>query len=298
MMTMVTVVKMTVEAWIAVKDNPKQRDTARHAQKAVNKHLKEVAATQSVVAAAQVLGGEMYKLDGHTRSLLWSDGRLARPSHVDVMVYPCATIEEAIALYDTFDNPGAVDTTADALHSAFRLAGYTPQSGLLKEGGVVTAFRLLHWSAHCLVQLVAYWREELIALDRLGLTKKSLNSAGIATSLLAVREYGQRGLEFVSKVATNDGIRIEGKSCGVDEACRLLLEKKGKVRSSTPAQRIIASKLMGCCVRWMANRMSDRASKSVDLSAWMTEHDIWSVSEIARGERGRRYVGKVVDDDE
>lgn len=295
---MVTVVKMTVDAWIAVKDNPKQRDTERHAQRAINKHLKEASVTHGVVAAAQVLGGEMYKLDGHTRALLWSDGRLAKPSHVEVMVFPCQNIDEVIRLYDTFDNPGAVDTTPDALHSAFRLAGHIPKSGLLKEGGVCTAFRILHWhTTPHLVQVVAYWRNELIAIDKLEMHKKSLNSAGIAMAMLAIREYGDRGIEFVVKMATNDGIRIEGKSCGVDEACRLLLEKKGKSRAGTPVQRAMTSRLMGCCVRWMSGRMSDRASKAVDLSAWMTEHEIWSISEIVRGERWSRKAGKGATDE-
>lgn len=282
---MATMIKMTVEAWVAVKDNPKQRDTERHAGKAVNKHLKEIAPAQSVVHAAQLLGGEMYKLDGHTRALLWSDGRLARPASVNVVVYPCATIDDVISMYDQFDSPGAADTTPDALHSAFRLAGHIPKSGLLKEGAVVSAFRLLHHSIPNLIPMVQYWLPELIHLDSLMLSRKDMASSGIAVALLVIRVYGDQGLEFISKLAINDGMRVDGKSCGVDEASRLAAEQRAKRLWAQKDMRVLATRMLGCCIRWISNRMSDRATKAIDIGTFMTEHDIWSLSEILRGER-------------
>lgn len=283
-------IKMTVDAWVSVADNPKQRDTARHAQKAVNKHLKSSSPVQSVVHAGKLPTGEMFKIDGHTRALLWSENRLAKPSHVDVVVYPCADIAEVIALYDAFDNPTAADSTPDNLHSAFRLAGHLPQCDLLKEGAVVSALRLLHWSVPNLVPVVAYWIEEFVALDKLGLSRKTFACHGIAAALLILREYGEAGERFIIKVAANDGYRADGKSCGVDEACRLLLEAKGKSRQPAAVQRALVGKLVACCTRWLNGRMSERTTKGVDISQWMTQHDIWSITEIMRGQRSTRRM--------
>src|ERR1039458_8260474 len=48
------------------------------------------------------LNGQVYKVDGHTRSLLWMTGALPDPEFVFATVYRCKTREELNALYATF----------------------------------------------------------------------------------------------------------------------------------------------------------------------------------------------------
>lgn len=63
--------KMSLHQWLQVPDNPRQRDTIRHATKAAKDHLSEPSLTHLEVSAAELPNGELLKLDGHTRSYLW-----------------------------------------------------------------------------------------------------------------------------------------------------------------------------------------------------------------------------------
>ena len=75
----VVIKRMGVRQWVNVPDNPRQRDTVRHANKAKRKHLKEADEAHGIVFAAMLDGEITWKLDGHTRAYLWDTGELELP---------------------------------------------------------------------------------------------------------------------------------------------------------------------------------------------------------------------------
>ena len=85
---------MLPEEWFTVPDCPIQRDTKRHADKASKSHLKQQSSAQWIVHMATLPDGRCFKVDGHTRSLLWEEGRLPVPEFLHVMVHPCQSLPE------------------------------------------------------------------------------------------------------------------------------------------------------------------------------------------------------------
>src|SRR5260370_461566 len=62
-------IELTVAEWLEIPDNPRQRDTERHLQRA--KHLMTPAPTHRRVAMAQATTDDRrWKLDGHTRAII------------------------------------------------------------------------------------------------------------------------------------------------------------------------------------------------------------------------------------
>lgn len=115
--------EMTVDGWIALLDHPRQRDTERQSTKS---HWKLARRARGPIAESHrwVIGAELdgvlYKVDGHTRALLWQQGKLQDPKTVYATIYRCKTREELLALYETFDSQGAVEKQQDRLTGAIR----------------------------------------------------------------------------------------------------------------------------------------------------------------------------------
>src|SRR4029077_6653573 len=78
-------IEMSVADWIQVAPNPRQRDTEKHARKA--KHLMTPQPTHRRVSMAMTPDGRKWKLDGHTRALLWSRNQVERPESLNVSVF-------------------------------------------------------------------------------------------------------------------------------------------------------------------------------------------------------------------
>jgi len=116
-------VQMPVETWLDLPDHPRGRDTARHARKREWALLRTargpVLESLRWVSAAEV-GGEVWKVDGHARALLWKEGRLLRPDSVFARVFRCQSREELYELYSTFDHPAAAETVFDRVSGAYR----------------------------------------------------------------------------------------------------------------------------------------------------------------------------------
>lgn len=225
--------KMSVADWIAVQDNPIQRDTERHASKA--KHLLTPSPTHAHVSAAKLPDGTLIKLDGHTRALLWARNAVPRPPHVECAVIPVKTIAEAKDLYTHFDSKDAVETATDKISGGFRDIGFEPKSGLLKSGQVGSALRIA-WivvygyskekTAKNTYQMVNEFAEEILALDDLELGKRAAFGGIIAAFLLSYRKYGEECLPFWRAVFGNAGTKINGQMDAVQALNELMLNRK------------------------------------------------------------------------
>jgi len=137
-------IEMDVDDFIKIKGNPSQRDTEHHAIKAKKKHLSKFHPSHVRVAIA-ILGSIKYKLDGHTRALLWDAGELKAPEIVYVDVFKVETKDELSSLYLTFDNKDATETVADQISGAIRFMGIDNMNKhFSRNAGIRTAALLVN----------------------------------------------------------------------------------------------------------------------------------------------------------
>jgi len=216
----ITKIEMDTDTFIKIQDNPIQRDTVNHAKKAVKRHLKEYTEPQRVVAIAQLTGSKKrWKVDGHTRSLLWDSGKLKAPTTVYVTVYHISNEEELIELYSHFDNKDAAETRQDQLTGALN---YLKISGISRmrthKLGILSAITLIdralkrsNEDATVLVRISPY-KKELTALLEQGWmynTKQGqpgTPSCVTGTFLILSKLYGNDCLGFWSGYNTGKGM--------------------------------------------------------------------------------------------
>jgi hypothetical protein len=131
-------VEMSVDAWIELADHPRRRDTERHIRKPEWELLLRTARGPVLemlrwVVAGQV-GDQVWKVDGHSRALLWANGSLPRPKSVFAKVFRCDSRDALFDLYSTFDHPAAAETLFDRVSGAYHQYQLTLKSERLKNG--------------------------------------------------------------------------------------------------------------------------------------------------------------------
>jgi hypothetical protein len=124
LMTLPKIRTMTIAEWIDVPTNPAQR---HHAGRRAA-HLDRLEPAHLTVSAAELPDGSLVKLDGHTRAYKWqkAPGLFPPQQILNVQVFPVDGIQGAIDLYRRFDSKEAVETSADEIASALRLAALDP----------------------------------------------------------------------------------------------------------------------------------------------------------------------------
>jgi hypothetical protein len=205
--------EISVDQWGKFLDNPRQRDTERHAKAALQKHLKEYNQRQAQVDAGVLPDGTIYKLDGHTRALVWERGQLKQPPVLFCTFWPCRDIEEVKSLYDTFDSQGAVETSSDKIAGAKREHNLVFKSPILKGDkftyALKTATATLHSPNHAkslsTPELVGMWIPELHLLDTLNAKPATFPTGLMASALISFRRYGDRILPFWKAYAERRG---------------------------------------------------------------------------------------------
>lgn len=269
-----TTLKMCVSDWIKVRDNPIQRDTERHAQKA--KHLLTPLPTHAIVFAAKLPNGDLIKLDGHTRALLWKRNQAKHPPHVDVNVIPVESIERAIELYKTFDSRDALETATDKVSGGFRQAGFKPESGLLSSGSITSALKLawvgVHgWAmekrARDVYAMVDEFSAEILALDELGLGKGAAPSGVIAAFILSYRKHDVAILPFWRGVFADGGTKQDGEMDAIEAVCRLMLERRGSYGGKAGTD--LCARALMAVEKWLNGEMLVIAPRPVDITSYI-----------------------------
>ena len=127
-------VQISLEEFITMRDAPVQRNTEKRAKMAKNNHLKFPSIRHSEVNFAETPDGTRYKLDGHTRALLWERGELVPLfDTLFATVYYVNSMKEIEDLYYTFDNVVTSEDSSDRLYGWMRQAGLAPQSAYIKN---------------------------------------------------------------------------------------------------------------------------------------------------------------------
>lgn len=257
-------IKMTPQQWHAVLPNPRQRDTEGRASRAL--HLRASHPTHSIVFAAELPGGDLVKLDGHTRGYMWVNGMTSPvPSAVDVHVIPAKSMAQAKEMYGHFDSSKTVEKARDKVFGAYRESSISPESGLIKSGPITSAIKKL--GSDDVYSLVKQWKRELEALDSLGIPAKKFSAGMLLGALIFVRVRGDRGLEFVSLVAADAGTRTAGGSDGVDAICRHAYGPGAK--SGEMVIRDTAGRFVSAGEAWLAGRRYRQAVKSTDIKDYL-----------------------------
>lgn len=117
---------MDTDAFIGLPDYYANRNVNRRMGKA---HMKGVLTSnaQRQVAACE-LDGNLFKIDGHSRSEAWTRGQLQKPATVACVIYHCETIADVHQLYKAMVSKLTAETKAESGYSARKRIGYEPTS--------------------------------------------------------------------------------------------------------------------------------------------------------------------------
>jgi len=226
----VQVVEMNWQEFCQLPDHKAQRDTVARAEKnsSPGRHLSKPVNSHASVAAI-VHRGRTYKLDGHTRAMLWNDGRLAPPCDIiSVSIYEAIDETDYVRQYETFDNPVTQKNTKDKMFSALNLLGYEPRNILKSHNGVWSALREstpgFGVKDDCPNTIVPLWLPEIKALDSIPQLANCKNfPTGFAAGFLMVHRWvrqktrGDTGkvIEFFTKYLENDTNKSGSQFCPV-----------------------------------------------------------------------------------
>lgn len=269
--------EMRGEDWLTVPDNPRQRDTEAHWNRAKTRHLAADAETHRHVSMARSPSGSEWKLDGHTRSYAWANSHLKIPSTVIVSVYEVADVEEAKTLYGHFDNSDAAETLNDKVAGAYHEWGFRPQSGYLKSrGGVrsginfadlIAAGMAPDWKGfRSLYGQMGAWLTELKLVDTANPRFGQISSKGLASALLTIRKYPKLSPIFWDKVFANEGTKQGTLRDGVQGAWEIITQE-APTRSKHEFGQIAA--LIWCFEKWRAGENFVRVAPHMDIKEYL-----------------------------
>lgn len=279
-------IKMSIEKWIDIPDNPSQRDTEKHAMRARKAHLKQLSATHDKVAAATIDGVIVCKIDGHTRSFLWERSMLDRPhgNSVYVDLYEVKDLSEASDIYRQFDSPNAVETTTDKMFSGTRMAGITLVSPLLKTLKFMVALQMASLRSDVASrskkhegiehQLISKWSNELTTIDSWNLPASSIPGPIIALSLMLLRSSDNHHLvsDFIHGVALKRiSITPDKPADGITHLVQCLERRRLKKTMSGWENLVdILGEGLACWRRFKGGILSARGvSRPADLGEWI-----------------------------
>jgi len=295
--------KMLVADWVAVEDNPIQRDTERHAAKA--KHLLTPHPTHSFVFAAELPSGKLIKLDGHTRALLWKRGEVAAPTQLQVGIVPVKDRAEAEKLYKDFDSRDALETMRDKVSGAFNRHDFDPQSGLIQAGNITSALRIAYSvlsggaastagssTEHAksrkadVYEMINEFSGELHMLDGFGLAQGKIQSGAIAAFILSARRYGHKVTPFWRGVFGNTGEKSGGQMDAVQAICELLLGRRGNYGGS--ASYDLCARILNGVEKWMRDETMYRVPAPMSTVGYLLGREKPSERLIKRADIGRK----------
>jgi hypothetical protein len=206
--------RMKLADWIKVPSNTIQRNEEAHLKRIIGLLQKPIPQHFEGAMAIFPDGSEM-KLDCHTRCKAWAKNLAPVPDSVNVHVYFVENLEQAEALYRTYDSQQAVETAQDRMTGAYR--GFSDKMvSQLADGKVVKALQLVEGAARGVralgseywqknqYDIVRSWEKELIQVDRILVGKKKISGGYIAAMLLSIRRHGIDNVEYFWQAFLNE----------------------------------------------------------------------------------------------
>jgi hypothetical protein len=248
---------MTPEEWASVPDNPRQRDTECRAAKA--RHLNTLEAAHTLVHMAE-WGAGRCKLEGHTRALKWMQSPETAPESIDVRVYVVDSIEEAKRLYGHFNSKEEGERSNDRLFGALRENEITPVSDFVRKAKFSNAVSMAHafyveHSRHkplSVYEKVAFFREEIVLLDRIAGASKRMIGPVVCCFLMAAHKHGPAVMDFFQRYILDGGAK-DGRR---KDCVQLFSDVMADVRSGGfcdwATQEKSVAKGLWCIDRWLS----------------------------------------------
>lgn len=258
-------VKLSVQNWIEMKGNPQQRNTEFHAKKAIKNHLKDFSETHARVAAAELPNGNRYKLDGHTRALLWEEGSLQSPKSLSCDIYMVDNIKQVTKLYEHFDNSMAVETSGDKVNGAFRLYGIPRTAKVWTSGGVTTALKAIYTNtskgiARVDIKLcIEPFVQSLKFIDNAGYHHPNFPAPVMAALILSVHKDGNGALSFWDAYNLDEGrktVKSMDAVFAMTDQIRLMRERGEFQRGSRNAVFKCVPKMLAIYEKWNSKMFS------------------------------------------
>lgn len=246
-------IDMSPEDWAHIPDNPRQRDTELHALKAT--YLNEFRPPHALVDMAVLPDGQRFKLNGHTRSFLWSTKKVPAPLRLRVTVYPLNSFADVIEAYGWFDSAAASERGADIIQGAFKANGVRLKTGMLRNGRVGTALRLLfsqftsaygkNWHDYELVyQAVRHFSTELNLLDAMSPSPKMFPPGIQMAALITLKHDHADAIDFWKLYADQRGSKNGPTMDAVQALIEAVMKSKvGKQKGHATQQEIFAKAL-------------------------------------------------------
>lgn len=274
-------VKLSVEDWIKMKGNPQQRNTEFHAKKAIKNHLKDFSETHARVAAAELPSGVRYKLDGHTRALLWEEGTLEAPRSLFCDIYMVENLKQATELYEHFDNNTAVETSGDKVNGAFRLYGIPRTARVWTSGGVTTALKAIYTNVAkgiskvdiklCIEPFV----QALKFIDNAGYHHPNFPAPVMTSLILSVHKDGNGALSFWDAYNMDEGRKtvksMDAVFCMTDQI-RLMRERGEFQRGSRNAVFKCVPKMLAIYEKWDSKMFSKSPKPEGDFRYYVKRY--------------------------
>lgn len=288
-------VEVSWDMWEAIPKHPNQRFTARHAaQLAASKVLAtpldmhrqvdvvvvgEVDTTRMEfdVKGAQLLTAyNVFKLNGHSRTLAQKEGHAPKPETVLVTIHAAKDAAESARLYNAFDSQVSSKKAGDKGQSALISSGITPTSALFQNGnGIVQALRIAEAiidegtvlpkqinkkilpeneemtvtqaleSIIPALKQAKRFNDELRFLDGLNITPKAMPNSfpALAAYIAILYRNFDAGVEFLNACRLSKGVSDSGKADAVFVASHALEHmklKRTKLKGSARNECLIA----------------------------------------------------------
>ncbi len=231
--------QLTINDWINVPSHPRQRDTQRHSKAAHWRDAKNAKGALKIHLAnviGAILDGVLYKVDGHTRSYLWVNGLLKKPSHVIVTAYFVKDKNELNALYGVMDLTTAAERPSDQICGAYKEYGLSLKSKRLSGGNIGEALHLAlrgqpkarrskKQQTFDLYEAVGVFTKELTIIDNLNVNPKVFSS-GILAAALLMQALHPETLEFFRLLAERKGEKRNGRTDPVESVLDVIDEHR------------------------------------------------------------------------
>lgn len=210
--------------WIAIPDNPQQRDVKVRIAKGRATHLFRLDPAHRKVVVGILPFGRLVKIEGHTRAFVWANGLLQSgdvPDTVVVEYWRCKDLQASKDLYDKYDNPVTEENGSDRVNGAANDAGINFESAIMKDGEISTALREL-WSyifakkvkrdekQSVISRAFMLFKRELQLLDNVITSRKKFPQPVIMAAILTLRA-DPTAIGFWKKYADGHAFKFEGE---------------------------------------------------------------------------------------
>ncbi|MEE9355666.1 MAG: hypothetical protein V3U75_08775 [Methylococcaceae bacterium] len=222
---------------------------------------KPIQASLTVVAAA-LLKDDLYKLDGHARSIHWESGYLEKPANVIACIYIVDSMQEMIDLYSVihggrrfgYEN---IITACDALD--IKLKSVRFKHGLFLEALNIALRgaprsrqdKRTHKNEIDLNKSLSLFKDELEMLDHLDPPKDVFLTGVIAAGLIMLSikpDY----LEFFRSLSNKEGEIKEGRLNPVEALLSTIDKSRPRKKDSPTQQMDLCKRTVHAILAWEA----------------------------------------------